>query len=57
MIINKKDHSIQSWTMMDKGGNKYKYTISKFIPNVTVADTFFAFDSNKYPGVEIIDLR
>lgn len=57
MIINKKDRSIQSWTMMDKSGNKYKYTISKFTPNVTVADTFFAFDSNKYPGVEIIDLR
>lgn len=57
MIINKKDRSIQSWTMMDKSGNKYKYTISKFTPNVAVADTFFAFDSNKYPGVEIIDLR
>ncbi len=57
MIIGKKDHSIQSWTMMEKGGTHYKYTISKFTPNVTVADTFFAFDSNKYPGVEIIDLR
>jgi len=41
MIIGKKDRSIQSWTMMDKSGNKYKYTISKFTPNVTVADTFF----------------
>lgn len=57
MIISKKDHTIQSWTMMDKSGNKYKYSISKFAPNVTVADTFFAFDSKKYPGVEIIDLR
>jgi outer membrane lipoprotein carrier protein len=57
MIIGKKDHNIQSWTMMDKSGNKYKYTISKFTPNVTVADTFFAFDTNKYPGVEVIDLR
>jgi outer membrane lipoprotein-sorting protein len=57
MIIGKKDRNIQSWTMMDKSGNKYKYTISKFTPNVTVADTFFAFDSKKYPGVEIIDLR
>lgn len=57
MIISKKDHGIQSWTMMDKSGNKYKYTISKFTPNVTVADTFFAFDSKKYPGIEVIDLR
>jgi outer membrane lipoprotein carrier protein len=43
--------------MMEKGGTHYKYTISKFTPNVTVSDTFFAFDSAKYPGVEIIDLR
>lgn len=57
MVISKKDRSIQSWTMLDKSGNKYKYTISKFTPNVTVADTFFAFDSKKYPGVEVIDLR
>jgi outer membrane lipoprotein carrier protein len=57
MIIVKKDKSIQSWTMFDKSGNKYKYTISKFVPNVTVADTFFAFDPKKYPGVEVIDLR
>ena len=57
MIINKKDHSIQSWTMKEKNGTDYKYTISKFTPNITVADTFFAFDAKKYPGVEVIDLR
>ncbi len=57
MLIAKKDHSIQSWTMMDKSGNKYKYTISKFTPDVTVADTFFVFDTKKYPGVDVTDLR
>jgi outer membrane lipoprotein carrier protein len=57
MIISKKDKSIQSWTMFDKSGNKYKYSISKFTPNVNVADTFFSFDAKKYPGVEVIDLR
>jgi outer membrane lipoprotein carrier protein len=57
MLISKKDNSIQSWTMFDKSGNKYKYTITKFTPNVEVADTFFTFDPKKYPGVEVIDLR
>ncbi|HRJ31018.1 MAG TPA: outer membrane lipoprotein carrier protein LolA [Cyclobacteriaceae bacterium] len=57
MNIGKKDKSIQSWTMFDKGGNKYKYTISKFTPNVAIADAFFTFDPKKYPGVEVIDLR
>ena len=57
MFIAKKDKSIQSWTMFDKGGNRYKYTLAKFNPNVKVDDTFFTFDPKKYPGVEVIDLR
>lgn len=57
MMIVKKDKSIQSWTMFDKAGNRYKYTITKFVPNIKVDDTFFTFDPKKYPGVEIIDLR
>src|SRR5687767_5510500 len=57
MNIAKKDKSIQSWTMFDKAGNKYKYSITKFNPNVTIADSFFTFDPKKYPGVEVIDLR
>ncbi len=57
MFINKKDKSILSWTMFDKGGNKFKYSITKFNPTVKVEDTFFTFDPKKYPGVEVIDLR
>jgi outer membrane lipoprotein carrier protein len=57
MFINKKDKSIQSWIMFDKGGNRYKYTIAKFNPNVKVDDSFFTFDPKKYPGVDVIDLR
>jgi len=57
MMINKKDKSIQSWTMYDKAGNRYKYSITKFAPNVKVDDAFFTFDPKKYPGVEVIDLR
>lgn len=57
MMISKKDKSIQSWTMFDRSGNRYKYTITKFTPNVKVDDSFFTFDPKKYPGVEVIDLR
>lgn len=57
MMINKKDKSIQSWTMFDKSGNRYKYTITKFSPNAKIDDSFFTFDPKKYPGVEVIDLR
>ncbi len=57
MLISKKDKSIQSWTMFDKSGNRYKYLITKFISNIKVDDSFFGFDPKKYPGVEVIDLR
>jgi outer membrane lipoprotein carrier protein len=57
MNISKKDKSIQNFTMFDKSGNRYKYTISKFTPNAAITDTYFTFDAKKYPGVEIIDLR
>lgn len=57
MMIVKKDKSIQSWTMFDKSGNRYKYTITKFTPNIKVDDATFTFDPKKYPGVEVIDLR
>jgi outer membrane lipoprotein carrier protein len=57
MMIAKKDKNIQSWTMFDKSGNRYKYTITKFVANIKVDDTFFTFDPKKYPGVEVIDLR
>ena len=57
MFISKKDKSIISWTMFDKGGNKFKYSITKFNPTIKVDDTFFVFDAKKYPGVEVIDLR
>ncbi len=57
MSIVKKDKSIQSWTMFDKAGNRYKYLITKFNPSVKVEDNFFTFDVSKFPGVEVIDLR
>ncbi len=57
MNIAKKDNSVQSFILFDKQGNRYKYTITKFNPGIKVDDVFFTFDPNKYPGVEVVDLR
>lgn len=57
IFIAKKDKSVQSWTMYDRVGNKYKYSISKFTPNIKLNETVFSFDPKNYPGVEVIDLR
>jgi outer membrane lipoprotein-sorting protein len=57
MLINKKDKSIHSFTMFDKSGNRFKITLTKFVSNPNVSDAFFSFDTKKYPGVEVVDLR
>lgn len=57
MFIGKKDKTIKGITMFDKGGNRYKYLVTKFTPNSKVEDSYFSFDPKKYPGVEVIDLR
>jgi outer membrane lipoprotein carrier protein len=57
MFIAKKDKSIQSFTLFDRGGNRLKYTLSKFNASANIPDSFFTFDAKKYPGVEVIDLR
>jgi outer membrane lipoprotein carrier protein len=57
MMIVKKDKSLSNFTMFDKSGNRYKYSITKFNPAVKLDDSFFTFDPKKYPGVEVVDLR
>jgi hypothetical protein len=54
MFINKKEKTVQSFTLFDKGGNRYKYTVSKFTPNAKIEDSFFTFDPKNYPGVELL---
>jgi outer membrane lipoprotein carrier protein len=57
LFIAKNDNSLKSWTMFDKSGNKYKYSIKSFKSKINVTNKDFTFDESKYPGVEVIDLR
>ncbi len=55
--VNKMDKAIKSWDILTSDGQHVYYTINSFQPGVTLADSYFAFDPKKYPGVEIVDLR
>jgi outer membrane lipoprotein-sorting protein len=55
--IDKTAKQIGSVVIFDKSGNKYTYNVKKIIPNVKVPESTFAFDTKKYPGVEVVDLR
>lgn len=55
--VNKADKSINSWKIFQKNGQEITYKVDQFEPDVNVADSFFAFNSKQYPGVEVVDLR
>jgi len=55
--VNKADNSINSWKIFQKNGQVVTYKVEQFLPDVNVADSFFAFNSKLYPGVEVVDLR
>jgi outer membrane lipoprotein-sorting protein len=65
---NSEFSSIRLYTLKDKSQiwkleyfakdkNIYVITVNTFEPNITIADSAFAFDKTKFPGVEVIDER
>ncbi|MNY08271.1 lipoprotein chaperone [compost metagenome] len=57
LSIDKVAKQIVSAVIMEKNGNKYTYNVKMFVPNAKVPESTFTFDSKKYPGVEVVDLR
>ena len=55
--INKSTSAIQSAQLAGTDGNTYSIKVNKFEPNKEIQDSEFVFDSKKFPGVEVIDLR
>jgi outer membrane lipoprotein-sorting protein len=55
--IDKVNKRISNAVIFDKNGNHYTYEIKTFTPSASLPETTFAFDSKKYPGVEVVDLR
>lgn len=57
LAIDKANNTIAGGNIWEKNGNKYQYDVNNFTPNAAVTDASFTFDSKKYPGVEVVDLR
>jgi outer membrane lipoprotein-sorting protein len=49
--------TIYTTKVFEKSGSRYTYSISNMKTGNNIADNTFSFDSKKYPGVEIVDLR
>lgn len=56
--VKKTDNTIMGWETYENNGNKYVYTILKFIEHKNgISKSYFQFNPKKYPGVELNDLR
>ena len=55
--IDKAKKQVKSFTLYDKGGNTFTYKIKTYLTDSPVTDADFTFDTKKFPGVEVIDMR
>jgi len=57
LSIDPRTYTLLGWIIKDKGGNEYHYSISSLDTQVKPLPEDFIFRPQRYPGVEIIDLR
>lgn len=57
VYVDKASLNIVSTKVFEKNGNKYTYSVSNLNTKAVVPDSHFVFDSKKFPGVEVVDLR
>ncbi|MBM3443499.1 MAG: outer membrane lipoprotein carrier protein LolA [Bacteroidetes bacterium] len=55
--VDKSTKVIMSTRVFEKNGNRYFYAINTISTSSVIPDDSFVFNSKKYPGVEVIDLR
>lgn len=55
--IDKSKKQVKSFTLFDKSGNTFTYSIKSYQTDQAVTPADFVFDAKKFPGVEVIDMR
>lgn len=55
--LDEKLGTIEEVKAFAKDGSRYAFTINKLTPNKKFEATYFTFDTKKYPGVRVEDLR
>jgi outer membrane lipoprotein-sorting protein len=55
--VDKASKVLMSTQVFEKNGNRYLYAINSMATTIPMEDDLFVFNTKKYPGVEVIDLR
>lgn len=56
IYINKSTNIIKRWKIYERNGNKYTYSLDKFVPNVDISDSDFEYSKKICPCCELIKL-
>lgn len=56
-LVIDQNNSLKKFTVFDKSGSQYIYSINSFTEKSNLSDSYFTFDTSKYPKVEVIDFR
>jgi chaperone LolA len=57
IMVSKENLSLESFSVYDKNGNVFTYHIVNLTPNLDLPEDTFTFDPEKYPDVDVIDMR
>ena len=57
VIVNSGKLSLENFSVYDANGNVFTYHIIDLMPNLDLPVDTFTFDYNKYPDVEVVDMR
>lgn len=57
LIINQSKLSLESFSIYDMNGSVFTYHIIDLEPNIDLEEGTFTFNVEKYPNVEVIDMR
>lgn len=57
VLLYVNNSTILTTRIFEKAGNRYTYSVNNMKTNGYVGDDVFVFDTKKFPGVEVVDLR
>jgi outer membrane lipoprotein carrier protein len=56
ILVNSATNEIKQWIVFEKNGNRHKFKINSFKPNVVFADAIFNYNYKAHPEIEVEDL-